>query len=145
MKLERIKKIDLRKTWKHEASDFTNWLAEKQDILEEINETDERVTKWIDEFEEKLEFAKLIRVRFAEATPEKKKEILNDLGSNLLLKDKKVNIVLPEYRNLLERLKNEASKTIRKFEPLKTFVKQEDYDEIYSSNPVMLRGQDSNL
>ncbi len=32
MKLERIKKIDLRKTWKHEASDFTNWLAEKENL-----------------------------------------------------------------------------------------------------------------
>lgn len=32
MKLERIKKIDLRQTWKHEASDFTNWLAEKENL-----------------------------------------------------------------------------------------------------------------
>lgn len=32
MKLERIKKIDLRKTWKHEASDFTKWLSEKENL-----------------------------------------------------------------------------------------------------------------
>ena len=32
MKLEKLKKVDLRKAWNHEASDFTNWLAENENL-----------------------------------------------------------------------------------------------------------------
>lgn len=32
MKLEKLKKIDLRKAWNHEAADFTNWLAEDENL-----------------------------------------------------------------------------------------------------------------
>ena len=32
MKLEKIKKVDLRKAWNKEAVDFTNWLAEKENL-----------------------------------------------------------------------------------------------------------------
>ena len=40
MKLEKIKNIDLRKFWKREASDFTTWLAQEENLSmlsEEIN------------------------------------------------------------------------------------------------------------
>ena len=30
--LGKIEKIDLRKVWKHEATDFTNWLAEEENL-----------------------------------------------------------------------------------------------------------------
>jgi len=32
MKLERLKQIELREAWKSEASDFTNWLAEEENL-----------------------------------------------------------------------------------------------------------------
>ncbi|MCK5466062.1 DUF4268 domain-containing protein [Candidatus Parcubacteria bacterium] len=32
MKLEKLKKVDLRKAWNHEATDFTNWLAEDENL-----------------------------------------------------------------------------------------------------------------
>lgn len=32
MKLSKIKKISLREVWKHEALDFTNWLAEEENL-----------------------------------------------------------------------------------------------------------------
>ncbi len=31
-KLARLEKIDLREIWKHEALDFTQWLAQKENI-----------------------------------------------------------------------------------------------------------------
>lgn len=32
MKLDQLKLVDLRKVWQHEASDFTTWLAEKENL-----------------------------------------------------------------------------------------------------------------
>ena len=32
MKLSKLEKVDLRKAWKHEAYDFTNWLAEEENL-----------------------------------------------------------------------------------------------------------------
>ena len=32
MVLSKLKKIDLREEWKHEALDFTNWLAENENL-----------------------------------------------------------------------------------------------------------------
>ena len=32
MKLSKLKKIDLRDIWKHEAIDFTNWLAKEENL-----------------------------------------------------------------------------------------------------------------
>lgn len=32
MKLSRLKKVDLREAWKHEASDFTTWLAREENL-----------------------------------------------------------------------------------------------------------------
>ena len=32
MKLEKLKKIDLRRAWNHEATDFTNWLSQEENL-----------------------------------------------------------------------------------------------------------------
>ena len=32
MKLSKLEKVDLREVWKHEALDFTNWLARPENL-----------------------------------------------------------------------------------------------------------------
>jgi hypothetical protein len=32
MELGKLKKVDLRKAWKHEALDFTSWLAKEENL-----------------------------------------------------------------------------------------------------------------
>ena len=59
--------------------------------------------------------------------------------SNLELKDKKLNVCLPEFRLALEDLVIKGSEILSTLEPLNNQLNQKDYDEIYSSNPVMLR------
>lgn len=36
MAIEKIQKVDLREIWRHEASDFTRWLAQNIDFLNEV-------------------------------------------------------------------------------------------------------------
>ncbi len=31
-KLSKLNKVDLREVWEHEAFDFTNWLAQKENL-----------------------------------------------------------------------------------------------------------------
>lgn len=121
------------------------YLEQKENINQQITEADHRVNRWIDEFEEKINFATLLRARFEDANPKDKKLIIRNLGSNLELKDKKLNVCLPEFRLALEDLVIKGNELISTLEPLNNQLTQGDYDEIYSSNLVMLRGQDSNL
>ena len=38
MPLAKLKTVPLREAWKHEATDFTNWLAEEENLLEMVND-----------------------------------------------------------------------------------------------------------
>ena len=37
-KLSKLKQVSLREAWKHEAHDFTNWMAEEDNLVELSNE-----------------------------------------------------------------------------------------------------------
>ncbi len=38
--IEKLKRVPLREVWKHEARDFTRWLEENIDVLNEITNLD---------------------------------------------------------------------------------------------------------
>ncbi len=38
MQLSKIEKVDLREIWKHEATDFTNWLAKIENLEPQVSD-----------------------------------------------------------------------------------------------------------
>ena len=64
-------------------------LKEKRIIEEYMGATGKRIENWIENLEAALDFAVQARYRFATGTLEGKRDILNTIGSNLILKDKK--------------------------------------------------------
>jgi len=62
--------------------------AEKKRWEQIFNKTSQRVNQWLDKADEIFDFARDAKLSFENGEPDKKKEILSRLGSNLLLKDK---------------------------------------------------------
>jgi hypothetical protein len=69
-------------------------IQEKIKLQELLKDTDKRVDDWLDQAEEALIFAKNAKLAFENGTLQRKREILNTLGLNLLLIDLKLRINL---------------------------------------------------
>jgi DNA invertase Pin-like site-specific DNA recombinase len=65
-------------------------LKEKASLEELLRDSGHRVEQWLDLSEKTFEFACTARSRFAHGDSKTKKEILMTIGSNLILKDKKL-------------------------------------------------------
>jgi hypothetical protein len=63
------------------------------------------------------------------------RKILQTIGSNLLLKDKKLLIDLPKPYKLIEEQKNEVDKTLKMLEPQKEIDIKTQIYQLYASNP----------
>jgi site-specific DNA recombinase len=74
------------------AKQRSDILREKAALEELLNDTGHRVEQWLKLSEHTFEFVSTVRARFAEGDIKTKKEILSTIGSNLILKDKKLSI-----------------------------------------------------
>ncbi|MEI6863878.1 MAG: recombinase family protein [Candidatus Adlerbacteria bacterium] len=82
---------------------------------------------------------------FRKGTFDEKQEALSALGSNLTLKDKKLNVINKEIFSVITKGLLEAKAVNKAFEP-KNCEADKDETEVFTSvRPTMLRDQDSNL
>jgi len=142
-----VKKIDrlIEMRMNNEISQ-EEFLRKKKELLEEkvrlkelLNDTDDRINKWVKKAEAVLNFARNAKKEFEKGSLEKKRQILSALGSNLLLKDKKLIISIEKPLILMEKVAQEVRTIHRRFEPLKKPVNTREIEEIYSQNPILLR------
>jgi site-specific DNA recombinase len=77
-------------------------LKEKSALEELLNDTGHRIERWVKLAEQTFEFASTAQARFNEGDVKTKKEILLTIGSNLILKDKKLRIEAVKPFFLLE-------------------------------------------
>lgn len=117
-------------------------LAEKEKYQELLKDTDRRVDSWLEVAERGFSFAEKAAEIFASAKNENnfeaKKEIFASLGSNLVLKDKKLFI---DWDNLLfpmQTFAKEVKEIKTRLEPTKKPIDKRDFGEIYSNNPRLL-------
>ncbi len=146
-KIDRL--IDLRSAGEITADEFADrkrFLNGEKSALEALLATTAAgVSEWLDTVDKYFSFAESAKRAFDHGTLEIKREILGALGSNLLLKDRKLSVSLAKPLTLIETVASEARTISQMFEPLDTVVKQRDIRQIYSENPNLLRDQDSNL
>lgn len=119
-------------------------LSEKDRLQALLEDADKRVENWLEIAERGFNFAEKTATVFTEAKRnndfETRKEIFAALGSNLILKAKKLSI---EWDNLLfpiQSMAKEVRTVHARLEPVKNEVNTKDLSEIYSENPILLPG-----
>lgn len=120
------------------ASRKTELFKEKTRIQELLGDTDKRVERWLEAMERAFDFACHAKHWFANGTDQTKATILRALGSNLILKDRKLVV---ELKNPLIEIKNvvRGVPQVRgMFEPAKCGLNKGDLEALYSKNPMVL-------
>ena len=75
---------------------------------------------------------------------DKQKQLLANLGLNLLFKDKKLHILDIKPLIVLEKISQEVKTIHQRLEPVKNGINKRTLGEIYAQSPTLLRGWDSN-
>jgi len=86
-----------------EFKDQKNKILKEKALLEEIlNDTGQRAEKWLELSERAFNFARYARYWFKNGSPEEKRQIFTALGSNIIVKDKKLVITLRKPFKIIE-------------------------------------------
>ena len=118
---------------------------EKARLQELLNDTDKRIDSWLETADRVIKFASDAREAFTERGQLARKIILSALGSNLLLKGKKLEIDVQNALMPMMLVSSGAKIKTGTFEPVKTGTNKEKSGAFGSAHPIWLRGQDSNL
>lgn len=145
-KLDRL--IDMRANNEIDEEQFANKksdaMKEKTHFQELLNDTDNRINKWIEDMEKAFIFAQSANEKFKNGTLEEKRSILSALGSNLSLKDQKFAVSIQKPLMMIKSVAPEVKAISKRLEPLKNGINKRTLSEIYAQSPMMLRRQDFN-
>lgn len=135
--------IDMRANGEIDEDEFKNrktaLLAEKARLQEFLNDTDKRVDNWLEIAARGFNFAEKARGAFETGGAEVRKEIFAALGSDFLLKDRKLSISLDNLLFPIQTAAKEAQNISTRLEPAKNAIDKKEIGHLYARNPVMLR------
>jgi len=94
-------------------------LQEKEDLQDKLNNTNQRINNWLELSEKTFNFACYARHWFSHGDLETRAQILDALGSNLIIKDRKLQIDGQKHWFLIEKGKQDIVLLAKKFEPIK--------------------------
>jgi len=115
-------------------------IREKAHLQEILNDTDRRVERWLETAERTFDFACHAKHWFAHGTSQTKATILRTLGSNLILKDRKLVVELKKPLMAIKHVAEGVPQVRGMFEPAKFGLNKGDLEDLYSKNPIVLRG-----
>ncbi|MCD6192639.1 MAG: recombinase family protein [Candidatus Aminicenantes bacterium] len=121
------------------AKQKTELMKEKARLEEILNDTEGRVEKWLETGEKIFNFARYARYWFKNGSSQEKAQILQALGSNLTLKNKKLLIELKTPFRAIGQVVKEVPEAKYRFEPKKSVLNEAKLREIYLQNPIVLR------
>ncbi len=119
-------------------------LAEKEQLESQFKNNGEKINQWIETGDQMFTFIEKAREKFATGTPEVKRSILSTLGSNLVIKDKRISIDIEKSILPLRRISKDVNEIKKALEPLNTQEKQAQFEQSCAENPVVLRDLESN-
>jgi len=112
-------------------------IKEKARLEEVLNDASGRVEKWLNVAEKTFDFACCAREWFAKGGPEEKGTILQAIGSNLILKDKKLHIQLKKPLVLIEKVVRRVPPAREGFEPKNKGLNERELEQFYTKNPTV--------
>lgn len=126
-------------------SQKTSLMGEKTSLEEKLKDCGQRISRWVELSEKTFNFACYAQHWFASGDLTTKRQILQGLGSNIILKDKILTIELEKPLQFIEEAVDKVIEISPKFEPKKCPDKTGQLEDYFSQNTTMLRGEDSNL
>lgn len=84
-----------------------------------------------------LTFIEGAKYKFDNGTTETRRSILSTLGSDLILKDKILNIDIEKSLFPIKRVSKTVAKIKERLEPVKTVDKQREFDRLCSQSLIM--------
>lgn len=117
---------------------------EKANLQELLKTTDQRIDRWLTTIDQLLSFAAGAQENYATGTLSGKRVILSALGSNLLLKDKKLNVDLTKSLLPLQKVATSIQAHMKQFEPLTNPMNKKALEDSFAKSPNWLPDLDSN-
>ena len=115
-------------------------MKEKARLEEFLNDSQGRVKRWLEVGEKTFEFARSARYWFLNGSSQEKTQILQTLGSNLTLQDKKLLLQLKETFTAIGQITKRVPEARERFEPEKFGQNEAKLRELYSKNQIVLSG-----
>lgn len=138
--------VDMRLAGEITAEEFAqkkSFLTREKVRLEELlSDTGRSVNRWLETAEDLFAFVRDAKENFEHGTLEVRRRILSTLGSNLLLKDKKLHIDLENALLPMQTVSKAVKAVHRRLEPLKKPINKEDFERHYAQSPSLLRALD---
>lgn len=146
-KLMEMKLGDLidEEEFKSKRSEYKKRELELRTLIEDFESKDSHTATGVNDL---LLFGQIAPDAFQNATLEEKRIILSSLGSNLLIKDRKLQIQFEKPLSYLKDISSSVKgKRVKKgrLEPAQVVIKKGTYSDNETINPLVLREQDSNL
>lgn len=136
--------IDLRAGGEITEEDFSrrkNALTHEKTYFEELlKDSHNQVDRWLETVDSYFAFAEKAHTAFSNGSLEVKKGILATLGSNLTLKDKKLNVSLPEPLLFTQKVSVEVKAIHEQVRTAKNGSDKKELARLYAESPMLLRG-----
>lgn len=120
-------------------------IKDKNALEGDLKKQGEEIEEWVELSEKTFNFACYAKIWFEKGDDKTKKTILSCLGSNLLVKDRKLNVDLHPYLKTIVINKEELDEKIDNVRTSKNGLNKRKNRAFDPVHPVGLRGQDSNL